>query len=263
MNRRKGECDIKASGYIISTAAAVILSLFLMLTYPREVRAYSETRAEIQVYCLPCTADGSQDYIISLTAADGISPAPVKGEIRTGEDSMAEFGIMLDEPGTYRYRLSQLPGDSPDMVYDSTVYDITVFAEEGEDGSIVYAVTASEAGSSGKSYRIEFHNEYTGSTELPADTSTAPATEPPVTTTVTAAVAAEEKTDSPQTTAASETSTAAVTTAAVLTTVQQVTTSAVDSAKTGDGFSPVRMAAFMAASAAAAMLLRKRRHNWI
>lgn len=232
-----------------------------MLTYPREVRAYSETEAGIKVYCMRYTADGSGDYVLRLTAADSSSPAPAESEIRAGDDSMAEFSVMLDEPGTYRYRLSQLPGDSGDTVYDSRVYDIVLFAQEGTDGSIIYAVTASEDGSSEKAYRIEFRNEQTGSTDPPVTTVTEPSTEPPVTTTATSAETTEKTTE--QTTAGTETFGTSTAETAVTTaerTTEAHTTSAVDSAKTGDGFSPVRTVTFMAAAAAAAVILRKRRH---
>lgn len=274
---RKGGCDIKALGYIISAAVMIILSLFVISASSQEVMAYTEINAEIQVYCMRCTSGGSRDYRLLCENTDSLSPAPEEREILTGEDSMVKFIIPVSEPGTYNYRVSQIPGSMKDTVYDKTVYNVIVYAEENRDGKLVCAVSARKDGVIEKPDRIEFCNTVTGDTTTVTSSATTTATGKATTpkgTVTTAAGTSTAATDPPETTGASSTATGTASSGdpPVSTTQTTVNTSvstaadpptstvSVDSAKTGDDFRPDRLAAVMAAAFTAAVFMRRRRH---
>ena len=249
---------MKALRCCFAGIAVMLLSVVCIMMLKGMVAfAYETAGAEIPVYCLRCTADGSREYRLLLEPADDRSPQPEEKDILTGEDSVVRFNINLDEPGTYHYRLSQIPGAEEDTVYDETVYRVTVYAED-DGGKLIYAVTAVTDGDSAKADRIQFENEV----------------KQPVTVTTTAV-----STGSTLTTVSGDTQTAAAadaqdmaeeaagqqgeTMTAAAAEQEQVTSVPVDSAKTGDTTDAGELAAIAAAASAAALITRKRRNNRI
>ena len=58
----------------------------------------------------------------SFLLTDGTTPVTKI----SGTDGLAKFELTFNAAGTYTYKLSEVKGDVKDMVYDETVYDITV-----------------------------------------------------------------------------------------------------------------------------------------
>ena len=252
---------MKALRCCFAGIAVMLLSVVCIMMLKGMVAfAYETAGAEIPVYCLRCTADGSREYRLLLEPADDRSPQPEEKDILTGEDSVVRFNINLDEPGTYHYRLSQIPGAEEDTVYDETVYRVTVYAED-DGGKLIYAVTAVTDGDSAKADRIQFENEVKQPVTV---TTTAVSTGSTLTTVTTVSgdtqtAAAADAQDMAEEAAGQE----GETMTAAAAEQEQVTSVPVDSAKTGDTTDAGELAAIAAAASAAALITRKRRNNRI
>ena len=142
------------------TAAAVmcLLSVSFLLT-GITAKAYVTIGAEIPVSCLEVSDDGStHTYEIKIKSENDASPAPNSDTLIITENGTGYFEINITEPGTFSYTVYELAGDDPDIGYDSNVYHVTVFVENGEEGELIYNVIASVEGRDTKPDRIDFRN---------------------------------------------------------------------------------------------------------
>jgi len=80
----------------------------------------------------------------------------------SGTDGLATFELTFDKAGTYTYQLSEVKGDVEDMVYDETVYDITVTVTQD-------ATTGALSATVSKTDNAVFTNVY-GTVEEPPKT---------------------------------------------------------------------------------------------
>ena len=240
--------------FFAGIAVMLLFIVCIMMLTGMRAFAYETAEADIPVYCLRCTTDGSRDYRLLLEPADDRSPQPEKKDIITGEDSTVRFRIDITEPGTYTYRLSQIPGDMEDTVYDETVYKVTVYTED-KGGRLLCAVTAEIDGADTKADRIQFGNEVKLPVQVTETTTAATELTTTSTETQTTGDPGTETTSGASETTVPETQT----TSAAATTGAQVTVIPADSAKTGDTTDAGELAAVMAAAGAAAVITRKRR----
>lgn len=96
-------------------------------------------------------------FDVELTALDG-APLPEKSSYEVGIGTEFDLGpILFDEPGNFRYTLTESAGDNEEVVADKTVYEILVTVLY-RDGELVGAVTAANPGSTGKMDEIDFMN---------------------------------------------------------------------------------------------------------
>ena len=66
--------------------------------------------------------------------------------------------VSLDLPGTYHYKISQVPGSDANRTYDKSVYLVTVFVED-LDCKLSAAISADLEGQNKKPDSISFKNE--------------------------------------------------------------------------------------------------------
>ena len=169
-----------------------ILSFSVMRREPMTAGAYDTLTAEIPVHCM--TAEPLTDHVYEIRMEpDGSGmPEPEQTALQIEAGAVTAFMVPLTEPGTYKYRIYEEAGSLPDVTYDSTVYLVMVFAENGADDTLRYAVSAAEESGS-KAEEICFADDV----HIVTTTTEAVTT---VTETVTAAKTTEPVTE-PETTA--------------------------------------------------------------
>ena len=92
-------------------------------------------------------------------ATDTNAPLPASDTATVGSDGTFSFGaITYTQPGTYVYSIAEIPGDDPDIGYDSTAHTVTVKVTKGTGanaGKLVAAVHYADTGG------ITVNNVYT------------------------------------------------------------------------------------------------------
>ncbi len=92
-------------------------------------------------------------------ATDTNAPLPDSDTATVGDDGTFTFGdITYTQPGTYVYSVAEIPGDNPDVGYDSTAHTVTVKVTKGtgaDAGKLVAAVHYADTGG------ITVNNVYT------------------------------------------------------------------------------------------------------
>lgn len=92
-------------------------------------------------------------------ATDTNAPLPASDTATVGSDGTFSFGaITYTQPGTYVYSIAEIPGDDPDVGYDSTAHTVTVKVTKGTGanaGKLVAAVHYADTGG------ITVNNVYT------------------------------------------------------------------------------------------------------
>ena len=77
----------------------------------------------------------------SFLLTDGTTPVTKI----SGTDGLAKFELTFDAVGTYTYKLSEVKGTVADMVYDETVYDITVtVTQDAATGALTATVSKTD-----------------------------------------------------------------------------------------------------------------------
>ena len=131
----------------ISAAALWLLSfVFIFSLGVTKVRAYVTIGAEIPVNCKKITDNNTHVYKIGIKAENNDSPAPNSDLLEVSENGMGRFEININEPGTFRYRIFEIPGSDPEFVYDNNIYDVVVYVENAADDGLTYSVVAHSSG---------------------------------------------------------------------------------------------------------------------
>lgn len=70
-------------------------------------------------------------------ATDTNAPLPASDTATVGSDGTFSFGaITYTQPGTYVYSVAEIPGDDPDVGYDSTAHTVTVKVTKGTGANV-------------------------------------------------------------------------------------------------------------------------------
>lgn len=95
------------------------------------------------------------EFTFELSGADGV----IATASNAADGSFAFPEIEYTEEGSYTYEVREVPGNAEDVIYDSTVYEITVDVALAEDGS---QLVATIGGDSTTGDDLTFANIYTG-----------------------------------------------------------------------------------------------------
>lgn len=134
----------------VRTLTAVIMALLcialLSLLSPRVFAGSvnEPVTAEIEVECGKYTGSVNNVYVVKMENESDGAPAPLKDRLVISDSGTGRFTITITEPGTYKYLVAQEPGTNSEIFYDETVYHVTVFVTVGEDGKLVYNVSATD-----------------------------------------------------------------------------------------------------------------------
>lgn len=135
--------------------------------------AYQPLTAEIPVHCTEAEPLTDHIYEIHIEPDSAGMPEPEQPVLQIEAGAQAAFTIALTEPGTYQYRVFEMPGSEPDVTYDSTVYLVTLFAENGDDDTLRFAVSAvTESGKKPEELRFSDEAERVTTTTEAVTTST-------------------------------------------------------------------------------------------
>ncbi len=237
----------KSMRVFFSLAAAVIL---ISLSLPALAAENPAVSVPVSI-ALENALEVSEDYTVVLKADDASYPMPEgssDGELKTvikGEASVNLPSISYNHVGIYTYTIFEEVGANEKCTYDSTVYTLTVYITNEEDGSGLEATAVLYPKTQGvKLSCAEFKNVYEPE-PTPEPTNT-PSPSPSVTPSVTPSVSPSVTPSvSPSVTpSATPNVTPSVTPSAAPT---KVPTNS-DTPKTGDDFKPVLYGALFGVS---------------
>ena len=153
---------------IFITAQVCLLSLFMFLSETQTAFAYETIKADIPVDCLEVYGNNTHTYELKIESENESSPVPVSDILTIAENSTGTFEIYLTEPGTYRYSIYEAAGSDPNIQYDSSRYNIVVYAENNEDNELCCSIIAFQAGADSKADSVAFHDIALSDTETTA-----------------------------------------------------------------------------------------------
>jgi pilin isopeptide linkage protein/LPXTG-motif cell wall-anchored protein len=150
------------------------LVALLILTVHLVMFAPAAQAAEVSIAGIPVTVSLSggipeidEDYEIVLKADDLAYPMPsgsIDGVYRlivTGANTAALPGIQYSALGIYTYTITQTAGTNEFGNYDDSIYHMTVYITNAEDGSgFESTVIVNKADETEKLDEIAFHNDY-------------------------------------------------------------------------------------------------------
>lgn len=121
-----------------------------------KARAYAPIEAVIPVSCLEIPDSSKHTYEIAIESQGNNAPVPASDTLSITESGTGEFTIEITEPGTFVYKVYEKPGTDINIVYDDTVYFVTVFVTNTEENSLNYAVAAINADNNSKNDEVSF-----------------------------------------------------------------------------------------------------------
>ena len=146
---------MKAMRRLAGTVFIWMLSLFFLVP-PLRASAYEAVHADIVISCKRLTGSISHKYEIMIEPSDASCPVPSSDHLEILGNQKGKFTLELTEPGTFTYKIYEKKGSDQSIIYDDSVYTVSVFVENGEFGELVYAVTALKDSAGSKHEKIEF-----------------------------------------------------------------------------------------------------------
>ena len=148
---------------------ALLLSLLLMLVL-LPLRASAED--DFCVVSIPVRVSLDEEidteHVILISAEEEI-PMPAQSVLKIQGSGQASFeSITYTEPGDYEYLIVQQEGDEPYLIYDDTVYHVTVRVTNDSKGNLVPEIWAVENEQTGKVEELLFENVYDPSGSKPS-----------------------------------------------------------------------------------------------
>lgn len=138
-----------------------VLCVFLLFFFSVRVFAdavYTPVEAVIQVFCLEINGNADCVYKVAIEPGNDNAPVPESETIVVQNGGIGEFKIRMTEPGTYVYKIYELAGSDGEIIYDDTVYYVTVFVTHSDEEGLKYSVSAAASDSTGKPDTVEFSN---------------------------------------------------------------------------------------------------------
>ena len=121
------------------------VSVVLAFCFSTSMAAFDYTPLEVPVP-VSCNVTGHPDeevYEIVIEKLDKDAPS-AKQELVTIKDSgSATFTVVVNEPGTYRYKVYEKAGSDSNINYDDSVYQVTVFVTDDGNGKLQYQIILS------------------------------------------------------------------------------------------------------------------------
>ena len=139
-------------------AVVCLLSLFVLFSGAYTAFAYDAITVNIPVNCIEVYGNNTHTYEVKIEPENEDTPAPVSDVLTISEDGSGSFEINLTEPGTSHYNVYEIAGSDANIQYDSSSYEIVLYAENTEDDGLRYAITAYMKGTDSKSEQISFQD---------------------------------------------------------------------------------------------------------
>ena len=115
----------------------------------------AETDVEVSI---PVTVKEVAGTVV-MEAEESDAPLPEQTELQIGTDENQKFGpIRYSEPEDYHYKIYQRTGNEENVIYDTTVYEVTVRVTNSDAGELEAVVWCRKDGEESKSDQIIFSN---------------------------------------------------------------------------------------------------------
>lgn len=152
-------------------AAALLLALFCPLPV---LAARAGTAIPVSVRTDGTATDAV--YTVELTPLDA-APAPTQSVLTVKSGGTVYFtGLDFDEPGDYRYLITERSGGAAHMTYDGHSYTVTVRVTGLASGGLAARLWAVRSGETAKADSVLFVNRYDPPTPTPTPTPAAAVT---------------------------------------------------------------------------------------
>ena len=156
-------------------AAALLLALFCPLPV---LAARAGTAIPVSVRTDGTATDAV--YTVELTPLDA-APAPVQSILTVKSGGTVYFtGLAFDEPGDYRYLITERSGGAAHMTYDGHSYTVTIRVTGLASGGLAARLWAVRSGETAKADSVLFVNRYDPPTTGNTTTATTAAAAQPV-----------------------------------------------------------------------------------
>lgn len=115
---------------LIKQSVLLLSALFLVLSTPIIASASANGSVEAKITAqakVSGTDDTDSIFTYRLEAAEADVPMPEKQQLTTVGEKPVTFDITYTDLGTYRYTLTQIPGNAENWTYDAAVYTVEVY----------------------------------------------------------------------------------------------------------------------------------------
>lgn len=165
----------KAGRLQVKRLLLLFVTVLLAVMVFTPVDAYAESgyctvNLEVEKQLQGNSSSDSEEYVFVLEGKEG-APLPNENIVKIVGDGKASFpDITFTEPETYHYTIREVPGDSEECIYDSSIYDVMVQVTTNDEGYLSATVWAMKQGETSKTEKILFINSYdTVDEEEPSD----------------------------------------------------------------------------------------------
>lgn len=163
---------------------ALLLSLlFMFVLFPLRASAENDFCMVSIPVRVSLNEEIDTEHIILISAEEEI-PMPAQSILKIQGSGQAIFdSITFTEPGDYEYLIVQQEGEEPYLIYDDTVYHVTVRITNDSEGNLVPEMWVVKDNQTGKVEELLFENIYDPSGTKPSPSPSAkpsptPGTEP-------------------------------------------------------------------------------------
>lgn len=133
----------------LAKALAAVMSMCLVLSCAiSPIRAefeYQPVKAEVPFNCtMTGSIESTFEFVMEATGND--CPKPQQDVVTVNGSGTANFVISIDEPGTYQYKVYERAGNNDKIIYDETVFFVTLFVTTDDKGTLDYQVILAKEG---------------------------------------------------------------------------------------------------------------------
>ena len=138
---RKLNTLAKALVFVMTLCAVLSCALSPL----RAASSYTPLEAVIPFSFTKADVEGAS-YEFVIEPLDDVSPAPKQDTVTLDGTGTSAFVIEITEPGTYLYKIYEKKGSNSDIIYDETVYTVTLFVTSNDEGTLEYQVILAKEG---------------------------------------------------------------------------------------------------------------------
>ncbi|MBP5491323.1 MAG: hypothetical protein J6Y08_00580 [Clostridiales bacterium] len=132
--------NINSCRKALMTLVGLCMVLFIYFSPVHAAFEYKPIVAEVPFSCIGAEISEGVSYEFVMEPLDSKSPAPRQKSIVIDGSGTKSFFIDITEPGTYQYKLYEIPGDNDKVIYDETVYQVTLFVTNNDANELEYKV---------------------------------------------------------------------------------------------------------------------------
>ena len=153
--------------FVKKHAMALLPLLLLLVLFPLRASAEDYSCTVSIPVRVSLTGTIRADFTVAI-ASEGENPLPEEPVLTIGADEEAAFGaIRYTEPGDYHYTVTQQSSDIPGLIWDDTVYHVTVRVVNNEKGGLTPEIWAIKDEQTEKTAELVFTNVYNPATPTP------------------------------------------------------------------------------------------------